>query len=402
MTLFSTINRGLLLSALLVSATYADTESATKTDPAAQANTTLIETAATQAATPSATEAQPASLSKAQIQQLLAQLTQRVILPLYEQAENQALAMQKQLDTFCATPNADTLKAARNSWIAALGAWQQAEVVMFGPALEKQRDLHIYFRPVKKRVIKLLLNQETPITLENLEFAGVGAQGFATLEYLLFDRDVNEAELLKRFTDDTRYCEHLKGTTSLLVRDIQAINQDWKQGYADSMIKAGSADDAVFPDAMQPLETVLGKLDQITETVPNKLSNALASGNYLAGKDPKREKVNAHKLEAWRSGHTLNNLQANITGIKILLDDGGFLAALETQGQKALATQIRSQIELVQAIDFASDDLFQQLQDKQTQAADTFYAESLKLSQLIKQLSSALGIQLGFNDSDGD
>jgi predicted lipoprotein len=56
----------------------------------------------------------------------------------------------------------------------------------------------------------------------------------------------------------------------------------------------------------------------------------------------------------------------------------------------------------VQAIEFASSDLFQQLQDKQTQAADTFYAESLKLSQLIKQLSSALGIQLGFNDSDGD
>jgi predicted lipoprotein len=146
----------------------------------------------------------------------------------------------------------------------------------------------------------------------------------------------------------------------------------------------------------------LGKLDQLAETVPNKLSNALASGNYLAGKDPQREKVNAHKLEAWRSGHTLSNLHANMTGIKLLLDDGGFLAMLKTQGQTALATQIRDQIEVVQGIEFAGSDLFQQLQDKQTQAADTFYTESLKLSQQIKQLSSALGIQLGFNDSDGD
>ena len=349
------------------------------------------------------TEAPTLTPAKINYQPLLERISKQAILPLYKAVDQETSALQRQVISFCNQPNLANLQATRQHWSQALSAWEASEVALFGPALSKQRDLHIYFRPIKKRVIKKLLNQDMPISMDNLEFAGVGAQGFATLEYLMFNRDKTDEEILKQFTgNNNRYCQHLLATSTLLQRDISKIYHEWQNTYADAIANAGDGENPIFANNEQALEMTLGKLDQLAEAVINKLRNPLAKNAQLAGKDDQRENTNAYKLEAWRSGHTLKNIQANIQGIEQVLKQGGILYWLKQHGEAGLAKQLEDQLVAISDIKFPSTDLFAQIENKDLKASDTLFDEVLTLSKLIHSTAPKLGVQLGFNDSDGD
>lgn len=339
------------------------------------------------------TELAQAALQTSTIERLVAPITNKVILPLYKEAARQAKLLNISTLAFCEQPNSNNLSAIRYQWSQALSAWQASEIALFGPGLERQRDLHIYFRPVKKRVIKLLWSKQEPVTLDSVNFAGVGAKGFATLEYLLLDRSLTDIEVLARFNTPTNtpHCEHLLAVSILLKGDINAIYNAWATDYPATLVKSEQA-----------MSLIIGKLDQITESVSTKLRHALAKDAHMAGKDDKREKRNAHKLEAWRSGHTLQNIQANLTGVKRVLNDGGLINWLKENNHIELANKISQQLTIVNAISFKSNDLFQQIESGELDAADKLFQESLQLSKLIKEMAEAMGVQLGFNDSDGD
>lgn len=334
---------------------------------------------------------------------LLRKISTQAIVPLYKSADKEVSTLQRQIITFCNQPTVKSLHKIRQHWSQALTAWGKSEVALFGPAIKQQLDLHIYFRPVKKRVIKKLLAQTSAISIDDLEFAGVGAQGFATLEYLLFDRDSSDAELLKRFTgDDNRYCQHLLATSTLLQRDIATIYNEWMGGYAEALSLSETTDKPIFTNPQQALELIIGKVDQLAENTINKLRHALAKNAHLAGKDTNRDTMNAYKLEAWRSGHTLANIQSNIQGIERTLKQGGLLEWLKQSGESELVVLFEQRFSTIRDIKFPSSDLFAQIEAKQVAAADTLFDEALALSKLIQKMAPKLGVQLGFNDSDGD
>ncbi|PWQ94226.1 imelysin family protein [Leucothrix arctica] len=324
---------------------------------------------------------------------LVKPIIENVILPLYKDAAEKSELLNKSTLAFCEQPTTETLNELRKQWSLALSAWQATEISLFGPALEKQRDLHIYFRPVKKRVIKILWASDKPITLEAVNFAGVGAKGFATLEYLLFDRSLTDSEILARFDqpESTAHCQHLLAVSILLKDDINTIANAWATGYPAELIASG-----------EEISLILGKVNQTVQGVETKLRHALAIDAFLAGKDDKRENRNAHKLEAWRSGHTLQNIHANLLGVTLTLCEGGFINWLNDNNQSELADKISKQLTAVDAISFTSDDLFQQVEDGKLDAGDALFKESMQLFRLIKELALAMDIQLGFNNNDGD
>lgn len=380
----------LLIYSAVAGAIYAtplladDTETATTTQVGSELTTTLATT-------------------ELSLQPLLQRISQQAILPMYKQADEQATALHRQVIAFCNNTDLANLTATRKQWADAINAWQVTEVALFGPALSQQRDLHIYFRPVKKRVIKKLLTQDNDISMDNLAFAGVGAQGFATLEYLLFDRDKTDDDILKQFLgNDSRYCQHLLASSTMLQRDISSIYREWQGSYADALAKPGHGENPVFANSTQALEMALGKLDQSAEAVINKLRNPLAKAAQLSGKDAARDNTNAYKLEAWRSGHSLANIRANIQGIELVLKQGGILDWLRQHNEAELAKQLEQQLIAIRDIEFSGTDLFAQIEAKDLTAADALFDETLALSKLIHDTAPKLGVQLGFNDSDGD
>lgn len=323
---------------------------------------------------------------------LLKQIAEQAILPMYVGFSQASKQQVEQAEALCAKPTAENVAAMRTAWSDALSAWQQTDALLFGPAIEEQIDFGIYFLPAKKSIIKGVLKAQDRITTETLEQAGVGAQGFGTLEYLLFDREKNID-----FSDDVgkKRCEHVLAASQLIHQHAEVIDTQWQKRYAEAFYTAG-AGSTEFLEAEQPLEILVNKVFQTVEKV---------SGKKLAiplDKKNNGEHVNAYKLEAWRGGHTLQNIQANILGMKRIIVDGGITEWLQAHGQKELAEKLEKQFTLLLDYAFASDDLFSLL-EKDEAVADEFYAQCKVLTQLIKrELAPAMNVQLGFNDNDGD
>ncbi len=109
-----------------------------------------------------------------------------------------------------------------------------------------------------------------------------------------------------------------------------------------------------------------------------------------------------HKLEAWRSGYSLANINNSLTGVQRALVDGGILGWLKDNGHQELAVQLEQQLNQLLAAEWSSEDLFQLLQ-KKPQSVTPFYKQVQQLSATVREgLAPALGVQLGFNDNDGD
>ena len=130
---------------------------------------------------------------------LLKQLALQTIVPMYQQFYDQTASLNIKISSFCLAPNQQYFNQVRNSWALTLSAWLQTDALLFGPAIEEQLDFSIYFYPAKKSIINKLLKSQEIITVEVVDQAGVGGQGLATMEYLLFERDQSSEQLLQNF-----------------------------------------------------------------------------------------------------------------------------------------------------------------------------------------------------------
>ncbi len=332
----------------------------------------------------------------------LVTVTEQAILPVYRQLDDNAARLAATAKQFCTKPEAAGLEKTRADWAATLSSWEQSALYLFGPAVEDEIDFTIYFRPVKKAVIKGLLSADTVVTQERVDQSGVGGQGLATLEYLLFDREQEDKQLLAAFSDtDGQRCNYLVAASGLLAKNLHTIADSWNRkdnSYAEAVVTAG-AGSAYFTTAYQPIELLVNRLYQVVQAVEIK---QLGVPLGLRGSRSGAPKAHPHKLEAWRSGYSLANINNSLVGVQRVLVDGGILSWLKDNGHQELAAQLEQQLRQLLAAEWSSEDLFQLLQEK-PQSVKPFYKQVQQLSATVREgLAPALGVQLGFNDNDGD
>ena len=348
-------------------------------------------------------------LSDSEVRSLLKQVAQQSILPIYSELNNNAEHLVATTSQFCDEVDEQGLKRVRKAWSETLSSWQQATVFLFGPATEDSIDFSIYFHPVKKGVINGFLSkiQSEPlasINKESVEQSGVGGQGLATVEYLLFDREQSEAEVLEQFTNEKtglKRCQYLLSVEALLAENIQKIYKAWdhERGNYSEAFYTGGEGSAYFTKAYQPMELLVNRLYQAIQAVEiKKLGVPLG----LRGSRNGKHRVYPYKLEAWRGGHSLQNVMSVLKGIERVFLNGGVLESLKAEGHGSLAVQLENQLSALLATKFASTDLFKLLENSPKEVV-TFY-EKIKVfsSSVGNELAPALGVQLGFNQNDGD
>lgn len=348
------------------------------------------------------TQASPplSSITDEETRTLLKSLTQDAIIPMIEHLDKQGTALAETSRTFCSQPNKAGFQQVRQQWANTLAAWQTMDALLFGPAVEEQIDFTLYFQPAKKRIIKKVLKSEEAITADTLEKAGVGAQGLAALEYVLFDREQTSDALLQRYQSTANtpspHCAYLMANTELLQQNLHTVYRGWHPqhgNFADAFYTAGNGS-AYYTEAYQPLEELMNKLYQSAQKVSSR-KLGVPLGQFKA------DKVNAYKLEAWRSGRSLANIRANLQGIETLFN-AGWLEWLTTHNQTVLAKQLATQLEAIRTVSIVDNDLFTTLEQSPEQAT-RLYEATRELTRLIKTgLAPAMGVQLGFNDNDGD
>lgn len=165
-------------------------------------------------------------ITEADRQMLLSSISKNAMLPIFKELKLASNTLYQQTQHFCSAKTEDSLSKLRQSWNTTANAWQQVDSLAFGPTTDENIDFGVYFLPIKKGIIKELLQRDT-LSKKDIDAAGVGAQGLGALEYILFSREQSTAQILKSFTDQPKRCEYLQLSTELLNDNINTISNQW-------------------------------------------------------------------------------------------------------------------------------------------------------------------------------
>ncbi|TBU96444.1 imelysin family protein [Phytopseudomonas dryadis] len=201
----------------------------------------------------------------------------------FDDAASTAKTLQSAIDALLATPNDETLKAAREAWLAARVPYMQSEVFRFGNTIVDDWEGQVNAWPLDEGLIdyvaedyehalgnpgataNIIANSEiqvgedqidvseiTPDLLASLNELGGSeanvATGYHAIEFLLWGQDLNGTEAGAGERPATDYVvgegatgghnerrrAYLKAATELLVADLDEMAGQWKAGVADN------------------------------------------------------------------------------------------------------------------------------------------------------------------------
>ncbi|MEH6564266.1 MAG: imelysin family protein [Halopseudomonas sp.] len=304
----------------------------------------------------------------------------------YSQLADATDALQKSAADYCATPAPASLQQLQENWLAAFSAWQAVRFVSFGPIEENTRAWKFQFWPDPKNLtaskVNYWLNGKKPISSEAIGKDSVAVQGFPAVEYLLYDEDMRDTE---QALPAARSCALLNAISDNLAANASALNSDWS-ALQERYLSVDNYNNGTLQAAMQALE--------------------LLADWRLAGPMGERGngKPNPYVADAWRSGQSLNTVEASLQGLASYFVPGLNLLLAE-HDQSALAEQFSQQLNKTLAH-------FEQLPADIAPLMETEAGrKSLKAllddvnatrAMLVGPVAEAVGVVRGFNSSDGD
>lgn len=329
----------------------------------------------------------------------LSSLSSQVIGPAYQTLLARASALQAASEV-CLSDKQNSeqvLQEMKPLWRATMSAWQELQWINFGPVIEQNRQWRLQFWPDKKNIVgrkmKNLLTLSA-VSQQDLEQAGVLVQGLPAMEYLLYDAEATKApSAALRCEISARIAYAIKQTSAELA-------EAWPQ-YAKGFIKAQRVATSEEDPTVNPhVNITISSLSQfLSQVADQKLKSPFAINLSRS--------ANGYFLESWRSQSSLDNVSENLSGIEKVYHQGGLKGYLIAKRQPAIAKQIEQQLaaarKTIDQYDFA---FFQQLSSPEDKSFARIVPLFNSLHQLAvtveKDLIHALGIQVGFNASDGD
>ncbi len=232
-----------------------------------------------------------------------------------------------------------------------------------------------------------------PPTLETLNSKSVAVQGLTALEFVLYGtgfETLGTAEGAFRCRYGSAIAQSVAGVADELVAGWAA-----EDGIALHLMKP---DDA-FVDYRTPIEAqeeLVGILSHGIEAVRDtRLNPFLAKGDVTA--KPKLALF-------WRSGLTVKMIRANVEGLQSLFALSGIAGGVPTEKADLPASIAAEFVKADMALDLVTDPVEAAVGDPaQAQALVDVVAATQQLGVLIgEQLSTALGLSVGFSSLDGD
>jgi uncharacterized protein len=167
-----------------------------------------------------------------QLEVMTSDLTDRVIVPGYQNFVNSANTLRFQLENLSANPSPEKLNTARQAWKDAAQAWAQTEAFQFGPANDERLIAKIDYWPKRVDDLEAVLTGKETLEAKNL---GATRRGLPALEYLLFGP---ESDVLSQTESmQTHRMVYLKSLGWALNEDAEALLSAWnkpKQGYSQT------------------------------------------------------------------------------------------------------------------------------------------------------------------------
>ncbi len=296
------------------------------------------------------------------------------------------------------------IDAPRSQWRATMDAWQNVQWVRFGPIIENNDDWKIQFWPDKKNIaarkVNKILNNEQSITVEDVANASVVVQGLSAIELILFDEPY-VSQFAEGAERAEKQCELLGAIAENLQVTTHKILQDWQDPEFQTGWQASVSgpQDGVHANAVS--DVVGGMLAQMEKVKIDKLGGPLGYKN-------RNRQPNGYFSEGWRSESSLANIKTNLLSLQELIDNDDaydLRRLLESNGNGVIADEFQTRINdaLVQlaTIDMPLRKAVMDVGARQQ--LEELHQSIAGINTLIKtKLTSALGVNLGFNANDGD
>jgi len=239
------------------------------------------------AAAPAPTAAAPAPAAAAQTTDAASKAVvanyANMVYAVFSDAEATAKTLRTAIDAFLATPNDQTLKAARDAWVAARVPYMQSEVFRFGNTIIDDWEGQVNAWPLDEGLIdyvakdyqhalgnpgataNIIANTEVQVGEDKVDVKDITAEklaslnelggseanvatGYHAIEFLLWGQDLhgNGPGAGERPASDyiegaggtgghnDRRRAYLKAVTELLVSDLEEMSNNWKPGVADN------------------------------------------------------------------------------------------------------------------------------------------------------------------------
>jgi predicted lipoprotein len=272
----------------------------------------------------------------------------------------------------------------RPAWNDTFDAWMAVSHLKFGPIEQDGASVIVAFWPdersaTPKALARLIADQDPIIgTARGTAQISVAARGIYALEYLLYDPQFDQA--------GDYGCALIRALTADLATIAARVDQDWQDGYAETMRTAGAAGNQTYlsdKEATQALFTAL--LAGLDFDVEQRLARPL--GTF--------DRPRPNRAEAWRSGRSQRNI---VLSLQALAD----LARQLTDGNAPITDAAMTRaIELAEGLNdpilAGVDDPSQRLKIEIVQQAVTTAYDAV-----LGEIGASLGVSAGFNSADGD
>lgn len=382
--LYLTLTASLLLGACATPAQQAAQPSPT---PAAQAPTPSAASVVA-APAPSAPAAPSAALGLDAAATVANWQAQQ--LPRIQALADHSAQLQSAVTELCRRLRPEQIDRARQAWKATHAAWRSVEALPMGPILTRRTAWQIDVwptRPPKVEEAIRLVEKDAPIA----DSVGAAAQGLPALEFLLWGEDRAKAQLGRlHFRQRCQYSVALANDVAAESRGLLADWQIYQREQHDHETGRQAFEEGI--------NLIAGSLQNLRDKKVARL------GGAKAPKKPARQ-----DFDAWRSHHTKASLAATIGSLESLFlargQDGSpsFVERLARAEKPLLAQHLQDELALSRVA------LAKLPEDVATAASRNPAVlkpllDSLKrLQGLVElQVADAVGVTIGFKDSDGD
>jgi len=341
-------------------------------------------------------------------QGMLTNYADEIIIPRFGEFEVSLLYLEGSFDAFAANPTIGLLNEMRIMFGVAYGSYQKCSPFGFGPALIDgvafTGKINVF--PANTTDINSNIENEIPASSSLLS-----AVGFPAVDYLMFgEAGTTDAQIIELFTTDVN-AEKRMVYLGQLIDDLKStvvqINDDW-EGYRATFI--GNTGNSIGSS----LSLLVNAFNYDFETLKN-YKFKIPLGKYNGGI------VKPESVEALYAGGSVRLAKEQVTAMKELYlgigengSDGLGLydyvlcakpltSEEQSEGLLPLADDISQHfLDIETALDDVPDPLSETLVSNKP-VVDNAHSKMQSTVPLIKQeMTSALGVQISYQDNDGD
>ncbi|MDA9120901.1 imelysin family protein [Flavobacteriales bacterium] len=339
---------------------------------------------------------------------MLTNYSDEIIIPRFGELDLGLQFLEASFNAFVANPTPGLLVEVRISFGAAYDRYQRCSTFGFGPGLIDGVAFRARFNtfPTNVSVINSNIENGTEVSA-----SPTSTVGFPALDFLLFGQaGATDAELVALFTTDVNAANRVAYFNQLVSELSTTTNQiidDWTSYRSTFISNTGTS-------AGSSISMLVNEFNFDFETLKN-FKFKIPLGKFNGGI------VLPETVEAFYGGGSIRLAKEQVTGMKNLYlgvgENGADGLGLydyvlcvkplaegeENEGLLALADDVSEQfLEIELALELVPDPLSETLQTNKPVVDDAHTQMQMMVPLIKREMTSALGVQISYQDNDGD